>query len=334
MVHHVHAATITVLLACLVDFHMPLLGLLQTLEPRIVVEILALGNTLEHRLDSRHHTLESTKVNVRTVVQLGKDLISILFNLILNVHLSTLGVLLFTRQSVVETKVFGVLFKGLLPLVIVKQSVAIGNTQKQPGLTLVGLGGGGVFSKETTDETTVGGDSGTSGNHYVVSVGLFFGHEHDLSGGSSHLDFGTRLRVAQKVGADSLLGRIVSLEVIIPVGGTADAKTSSLSSHVVTVTGRGDGVKTDRMGLAVLFTGTRGDYTPRLALPVGKVAIVVNDNVGSLTSGLGANDFLGGDNLSGKGSLVLVHVDRNSALVPVGLSFQEILGALDGSAVR
>jgi hypothetical protein len=71
-----------------------------------------------------------------------------------------------------------------------------------------------------------------------------------------------------------------------------------------------------------------------LALPVGKVTIMVDDNVAGLTSGLGSNNFLGGDNLSGEGRLVLVNVYRDSGLVIVWTGLQEVLLAVDGSAEK
>jgi hypothetical protein len=140
------------------------------------------------------------------------------------------------------------------------------------------------------------------------------------------LEFITGLGVAQKVGADTLLGGIFGLEFGAPVGGTTNTERSSLSSHVVTVTTGGDGIKTDRMGLSVLFTNTRRNDTPGLAFPVWEVTIVVNDDVASLTSGLGSNDTLGGYNLSGERSLVLIHIDWDSRLVIVGFGLEEVLG--------
>jgi hypothetical protein len=97
-------------------------------------------------------------------------------------------------------------------------------------------------------------DTGSGGNHNVIRVGVFFGHEHDLSGGAGHVNFGPGL-VSQKVGADALLGGSSAFVSIVPVGGTTDAKTSSLSGHIVSVTGRGDRTGP---GLRSFFRGHRG----------------------------------------------------------------------------
>jgi len=230
----------------------PLSLLLKSLDEFIVVNSLALANSSKHILDSGHHSLQTAKVHVGTVIKLGEDLISILLNLVLDVHLSSILVLLFTGKGIVNTEVFGVLLLGKLEFVIVKEGIRVGNSEEQPGLTLVNCSGGGVLGKKTTDESTEGGNSGSGGNHDVIGGGVLLGHEHDLTGGSGHHDFVTGLGVAQEVGADSLLGGIVGLEFGAPVGGTTDTEGSGLSGHVITVTGGGDGVKTDGVGLSTV----------------------------------------------------------------------------------
>jgi hypothetical protein len=317
---------------CLVDLNVPLLGLLESLEPLVVVKSLGSSNSLEHILDTRHHTLKTTEVDVGTTGKLLEDLIGVFLNLILDVHLSSGLVLLFTGQGVVETEVVWVLSKSLLPLVIVEKGIRVGHSKEEPCFSLVGLGGRGVFDEKTTDETTVWGNTGTGGNHDVVSVWVLFRHKHDLSGWASHHNFGTSFSVAKEVRADTLLGWVIGLELWVPVGGTTDTERSSLSGHVISVTGRSDGVKTDRMWLAVLLAGTWGNDTPRLALPVWEVTLVIDDNVVGLTSSLRSDNLLRRDNLSGERGLILPDIDRNGGLVPVWLSLEEVLG-VDSSAV-
>jgi len=268
---------------------------------------------------------------VSSVGKSVKDVIGVFLNLVLDVHLSSILVFLLTRKSVVKFEVIGVLLQDLLPFVIVQEGIRVGNSKEQPGSSLVGVSGGGVFSEKTTDETTVGGNSGSGGNHDVVSVRLLLGHKHNLSGRSGHVDLISGLGITQEVRADSLLGWVISLQLRAPIGGTTDTERSSLSGHVISVTGRGDGVETDRVGLSVLLTDTWGDNSPGLSLPVGEVTVVVDDDVASFSSSLGSDNALGRDNLSGEGSLVLVNIYRNSGLVPVRLGFKEIL--LGGKAV-
>mmetsp|Transcript_774 Transcript_774/g.1825 ORF Transcript_774/g.1825 Transcript_774/m.1825 type:complete len:343 (-) Transcript_774:65-1093(-) len=304
---------------------MPLLGLLKSLEPLVVRNSLLLTDSLEHVLDSRHHSLKSAEVDVGTGVKLVEDLVGVLLDLILNVHLSSLLVLLLTAEGVVETEVVGVTGLRVLELVVVKEGVRVGNSEEEPGLTLVDISGGGVLEEQTADESTVGGDTGTGGNHDVVGVGVLLGHEHDLTGRAGHLQLISRRGVTEEVRADSLLGGVIGLELGAPVGGTADAERSSLAGHVISVPRGGDRVESDGVGLSVLLAGARGDDTPRLSLDVGEVTLVVDDDVASLTGGLGADDALGRDNLSGERRLVLVGVDLNSRVVIVRGVLKEIL---------
>jgi len=77
--------------------------------------------------------------------------------------------------------------------------------------------------------------------------------------------------------------------------------------------------------LAILLAGAWRDDTPGLSLPVWEIALVVNDNVTSLTSSLWSDDALSGNNLSDERSLVLVYIDRNLRLIPERASLQEVL---------
>ncbi len=61
---------------------------------------------------------------------------------------------------------------------------------------------------------------------------------------------------------------------------------------------------------------------------------MVDDDVTSLTSGLGSDDTLGGDNLSSERCLVLVHINRNRRLIPIRLGFKKILLSSQRSAVK
>ena len=78
---------------------------------------------------------------------------------------------------------------------------------------------------------------------------------------------------------------------------------------------------------------TWGDNTPGLSLDVGEVTIVVDDDVACLSGGLGSNNTLGGDDLSGEGGLVLVGVDLDLGVVVVGGVFKEVLLQVEGSSV-
>mmetsp|Transcript_20560 Transcript_20560/g.31201 ORF Transcript_20560/g.31201 Transcript_20560/m.31201 type:complete len:217 (-) Transcript_20560:388-1038(-) len=216
---------------------MPLLGLLESLDPFIVVNSLGLTHAGKHVLNSRHHSLKSAEVHVSTSLKLAEDLISVLLNLILDVHLASLLVLLLTREGIVQTEVLRETSLGILELVIVKEGVAVGNSKEQPRLTLVHIGSRSLLHKEPTHKSTEGSNSSSSRNHDVISGGVLLRHEHDLTRGSSHLHLVTWSSVAEEVGADTLLRWIISLELRAPVGGTTDAKGSSGAGHIISVTG-------------------------------------------------------------------------------------------------
>mmetsp|Transcript_15434 Transcript_15434/g.33427 ORF Transcript_15434/g.33427 Transcript_15434/m.33427 type:complete len:349 (-) Transcript_15434:60-1106(-) len=311
---------------------MPLLGLLESLDPLIVINSLLFAHTSKHVKNSRHHSLESAEVHVSTSLKLGKDLISILSNLVLDVHLSSTLVHGFTGESIVNSEVIRVACLGILELVIIKEGVAVGDSKEQPSLTLVNIGGRGVLEEKTTYESTEGSNTSSGGNHDVIRVGILLGHEHDLTGGSGHHDLGSGSGIAKEVGADSLLGGIVRLELGAPVVGATDAEGSGLAGQVVTVTGGGDGVKTDGVGLSVLLAVAGGHDAPGLSLDVGEVAVVVDDDVAGFAGGLWADDALLGDDLSGEGGLVFVGVDLDARVVVVGGILEEVLVQVEGSS--
>merc|ERR1719174_214541 len=93
----------------LVHLHTPLASLLQPRNVFVEVEALLLADTLKHVLDARHHTLEPAEIHDGTFAEAVEDLISILFDLVLDVHLSTLGIGLLATECIVEFEIVGVL---------------------------------------------------------------------------------------------------------------------------------------------------------------------------------------------------------------------------------
>jgi len=120
----------------------PLLVRLKLGRPFFVVNTLGLGNSLEHIIDSGHHSLKTAKVDVGAVFELLENFIGVFLDLVLDVHLSSIDVFLFTGEGVVETEVVGVALLGLLEFVVIKESIRVGNSKEQPGLSLVGAAAG------------------------------------------------------------------------------------------------------------------------------------------------------------------------------------------------
>ena len=219
----------------LVHLHVPLALLLETGEVLFEVDALGLADILEHVLDARHHALKTAEVHVRALVECVEHLVSVLLNLVLDVHLATLLVgRALTREGVVEAHLVGVLAEVHLELLVVEEGVLVGDTEEEPGETLEVLASGGGLAEEAAEEGAEGGDTGASGNHDVGHVGVILGHEHNLARRASQLDLVTGLGIAQVVGADTLLGGVVGLELGAPVSGAAHAQSGGLAILEVT----------------------------------------------------------------------------------------------------
>ena len=281
--------------------HLVLLQLLKVLFP---VQPLLLGHALEHLQNTGHHALETTEVDVGTVGQQVKHLISILLHLVLDVHLAPALVGLLTGEGVVNAELIGVGLGNGLDLFVVQLGIGIGHTHEQPGKAGE-LVRGDVLKEHAAPEGAEGGNTGTGGNHDDGGVGVF-GQQQHLAGGASHGDFGAGGGIAQEVGADALLGGIVTPEFGVPVGGTTHAERGGLSIEVVAVAGGGNGVEAGAVGdfLALgVDLGAGGDDTVGLALHKGDLAVGLDDDVASFTGGLGADNALNGDDLGLEGGL-------------------------------
>lgn len=310
---------------------MPLPLLLPVLELLAPVDSLLGADALEHLQDARHHSLESTEVDVSTLVQPGEDVVGVLLHLVLNVHLATpLVQRSFTGESIVKLELVWVSLKDVLPLVVVQEGILVGNTKEQPGSALVSLGGRGVLHEESSQERSVRSNTSSGGDHDKVGLRVLLRHKHDLARRTSDHDLVTRLGVAEVVGADTLLGRVLSLELRAPVDSAANTEGSSGALHVITVTGGGDRVETVSVWLSVLRVDARRDDAVALAFPVWHLALVIDHDVASLTGSLGSDDSLHRHNLADVGLLGLEELERNVGLVPVRLGLQEVLSLAGG----
>ena len=213
---------------------MPLSSFLPSSQSGIPIQSLLLGHNLEHLQDTRHHTLEPAEIDVSTLVKATKDLISILLHLVLDVHLSTLGVRLFPREGIVELEV-GELRLNRLPLSIVEQGVRISYTEEEPSSTLVSFCSRGVLNKQAAQEGSsnkqlqhnefhgyhdalpVRCNASTSGNHDEICIRLVFWHEHHFTSGTSEHHLIPGLRITKEVRADPFLRRVFTAKLRVKV---------------------------------------------------------------------------------------------------------------------
>ena len=88
----------------LVNLHVPLLVLLELRQLLLPALPSLLRHLLEGVLNPRHHSLQTTEVDVSTTIQKLENLIAVLLDLVLDVHLATALVLLLPAEGFVVPK--------------------------------------------------------------------------------------------------------------------------------------------------------------------------------------------------------------------------------------
>jgi hypothetical protein len=88
------------------------------------------GYLLEHGENTRHHALKSAEVHVCSFVHSVEHLISVLLDLVLDVHLAALLVHGLTGEGIIQAEVVGELGKSLLPVGIIEQILLAGDTKE------------------------------------------------------------------------------------------------------------------------------------------------------------------------------------------------------------
>jgi hypothetical protein len=210
---------------------MPLTLLLPVLQRLCPDQPLLGGDGLEHLEDARHHALKATEVDVCALLHSLEDLIGVLLDLVLDVHLAALLVVLLARQRVVQTEVLRELRLDLLPVLVIQKGVGVGHTEEQPSQALEVPACRRVFHEEAADEGAVRGDAGAGSHHDDVGSRLGLGHQHDLASGAGQHHLVAGLGVAQEVAAHTLLGRVVATHLGVKVGGAAHAQSGGGSLY-------------------------------------------------------------------------------------------------------
>mmetsp|Transcript_44221 Transcript_44221/g.68927 ORF Transcript_44221/g.68927 Transcript_44221/m.68927 type:complete len:273 (-) Transcript_44221:421-1239(-) len=269
---------------------MPLTILFEFLSELVVVNAFGSRNLLQHVLDSRHHTFKPAKINVSSLVQSIKNLICVLLDAVLDVHLSTVLIRLLSGQGHVVPELVWVRRLNGFPIVIVQERICIRNAEEEPSQALEVLRIRCLLDEHALDERSHRSDTCACGNHDNVGFWLVLGQQHDLATWSCELHHVARLGIAKVVRAHTFLGRILRLQLRTPICCTSHAQRRGFASHVITISGRSNRIQSDLVGLAILRVHARWDDTIRLAFNVRHVATMVNDNVASLASCFGPND--------------------------------------------
>mmetsp|Transcript_16190 Transcript_16190/g.39580 ORF Transcript_16190/g.39580 Transcript_16190/m.39580 type:complete len:207 (-) Transcript_16190:691-1311(-) len=206
---------------------MPLLIGLVFLEFGAPIQSLVDSNLFQGFQNTRHHTLESTKVNVCSIVKSVHQIIGTFRQNILDVQLATLFVLHFSRNGIGDfqtTRRRSLLHGG--KFLGIQQTARDGNSQNEPGSCLKLMTGNGFFHEQSMQKGSKGSNTSTSGDHDDIRRGIFW-KQHGLADGTSYLECSSWLGVAQEIGTDTLFGWIDESSGWIEIFGPTNTKTDS-----------------------------------------------------------------------------------------------------------
>ena len=84
-----------------------------------------------------------------------EDLVGVLLDLVLDVHLAAFLVVLLSGESVIKSEVVGELLLDLLPVLVVEERIGVGHAEEQPRHSLEGLASGGFLHEQAANECSV-----------------------------------------------------------------------------------------------------------------------------------------------------------------------------------
>mmetsp|Transcript_4161 Transcript_4161/g.8618 ORF Transcript_4161/g.8618 Transcript_4161/m.8618 type:complete len:404 (-) Transcript_4161:117-1328(-) len=255
---------------------MPLTLLFQIRQVLLPIQSVLLRHNLFQRLQNTgHHTLQTAKVNVRTIVQSLQNHLRIFREHVLHVEFATIVLVgHFPGNGVRGLKVLRVGLHHFLKFIVVQQPTRHGHAQDQPGLSIVQVSGDGVFGKQASQKGAKGSNAGSRGDHDEVRVLIIVGQEHGLADGTGDLDFFAGGNVAEVIAANSLFGRIDLTRGGVHVLGPSHAERDCFSVEQFTITRRGDTVQTWFVGLSLFIETGRNDgntLTFQIVHPLGQL---------------------------------------------------------------
>ncbi|SBO42923.1 protein of unknown function [Cyanobium sp. NIES-981] len=296
-----------------VGLDVPAVGLLE-LGPQLApVDALGGGGGGHRLVDAGFHAPQTAHVHVGLgIFDHREDLLGVLQHPVLNVHAAALGVLLLAADRLGVAEVVGELALVVLEVGVVQQIRGGGHAHDEPGLAAEGpavrLALGGL--EHAAQVGPHRGDAGAGGQHDHVGL-LIVGQEHLLAHRAGDLHLGAGFDVAQEGGAHAVDGLAVLLVLELP-----HAQRHGVAAHVVAVTGAGDRIEAELVGLAVGVGAIRND-ADALALHVVELGIttgqVEGDVIHPADRPLGQQAVVLGDG-SDERILGLVEVDRNGGV--------------------
>lgn len=91
-------------------------------------------------------------IHVGALLQALEDLVGVLLDLVLDIHLATFLVVLLSGKSIVKSEVVGELLLDLLPVFVVEEGIGVGHAEEQPRHALEGRGSGGLLHEQAANE--------------------------------------------------------------------------------------------------------------------------------------------------------------------------------------
>mmetsp|Transcript_68 Transcript_68/g.120 ORF Transcript_68/g.120 Transcript_68/m.120 type:complete len:351 (+) Transcript_68:243-1295(+) len=257
----------------LVDFHVPLVIRLVSLQGGSPVQSPFGGHLFQRLENARHHALEAAKVNDGPVLEPPKELGSLLLQQVLDIESSARGIGHFPRNRIVDAQTASICIWRLPPehgveFRLVQERSGGRHPQNQPGPSLEHVVGGRVLDEHAVQKAAKGSNP-RSRRHHDDILGGILRKDHRLADWTGDLDGGASGGVAQKTGADAGLGGIGNASFGIVVLGPTDAEADRGSVQQISVSCRGNAVQSGFVGLSLGVHTGRND-AERLSLDVAE----------------------------------------------------------------
>nr|GLL30104.1 Os02g0103850 [Ipomoea trifida] len=121
-------------------------------------------------MNSRHHSLQPTEIDVRSFIQQFEDLITVFLDFVLNIHLASSLVLLLPAKSTIVPEIIWIIILEMFgELLIVQKTVLVGHPKEEPSKAIE-LECWDRFHKHTAKVPSEGSHTSASCNHNVCSI--------------------------------------------------------------------------------------------------------------------------------------------------------------------
>ena len=135
---------------------MPLAFLLPTFQHLRPQHSVFLAHRLKHIQNTRHHSSQAAEVYMRPTCKPREQLVCVLSEPVLDVHLTSLWIRLLPGQRILEAELLWVAGLDVTPFCIIQQAVGGRDAQKEPSQAREGSCSGGVLHEQAPEEAPGG----------------------------------------------------------------------------------------------------------------------------------------------------------------------------------